>query len=94
MFDLIVQIKAKSAQDHQQIQHHLRQLAHLCPKEPGCERWQAFACSEDPNGFFVIESWQSKQHWQDHMSFEAFVTHYEKGILSLIERNVYFVEPI
>ena len=94
MFELIVHIKAKNTSDRNMISNHLSKMGEACPKEDGCTSWKSFSGTDVSASFFIVESWESKEHWEAHLLLPIFKEHYENGLVPLMERDVYFVDGI
>ena len=94
MHNLIINIRSKKKEYNDQIKAHLTAMSKECPNEPGCVMWHAYQNEEDSNNFFIIESWDSKDLWKNHMTQNAFITNYENGLLKLIERDIYEINKI
>lgn len=94
MHNLIINIRSKKIEYIDQIKAHLGAMSKEYPKEPGCIMWHAYQNETDLNNFFIVESWDSKELWKNHMTLNTFITQYQNGLLQLIEREIYQVTEI
>jgi quinol monooxygenase YgiN len=94
MYNLIINIKAKKSDYNNQIKFHLNEMSKECPNESGCILWKAYQNEQIESDFFIVESWETKQSWEEHMKLNTFINHYENGLLKLIEREISIVKEI
>lgn len=94
MFNLIVHLKAKEKDYTDNINFHLSEMVKYCPLEPGCILWKAYQDKNNDENFFIVEEWQTKELWEQHMTFNTFRENYEKGILLFATREVFITKEI
>jgi quinol monooxygenase YgiN len=93
MFNLEVIIKVREINDISNIAMALINMGVECKDEKGCLRWEAHHDVEK-NIFILIESWESKDDWEHHLTLEPFKKYYEEFILPRVTREIYFTKRL
>lgn len=94
MFDLQVFIQVISPKDIDTISEALKNMGLACRQEKGCIRWEAHHNTKNKTQFILIETWATKEDWENHLILEPFKKFYEGIILPKITREVCFTERL
>ncbi|MGL4462989.1 MAG: putative quinol monooxygenase [Planctomycetia bacterium] len=87
MFYLNVILTVKDSAEVAVVAGHLRRAGDMSRLEPGCERWEAYQSETEPTKFFLVETWTTREHWEQHRQAVAVTTIYLPEVLSRCERD-------
>jgi quinol monooxygenase YgiN len=71
---IIADVRAAPGQDAA-VRTALLDLATQTRAEAGCIRYDIHQDTETPAHFLIYETWESRAHWQDHITSAHFVAH-------------------
>lgn len=94
MFAINVILTVKDQADIDLVGDLLGQAAKLSREEPGCVAFEVCHSQNDPQVFFLIERWDSKDAWEVHKTAQAFTEIYQPQVLPRVDRVPHFCDLI
>lgn len=88
-FHLVVDLTVIARDDIDTVAEALAKMREVCLAEPGCLRWEALQAIESPEKFFLVETWESRDHWEAHGELSAIRDIYIPVVLPRIRRLVF-----
>ena len=70
-FHLVVDLTVIARDDIDTVGEALAKMRGICLAEPGCLRWEALQATESPEKFFLVEAWETRDHWEAHGELSA-----------------------
>jgi quinol monooxygenase YgiN len=81
-----IMLRVKNSADVPVIRELLAEQRRLSLGEPGCERFEVYHSTSDPQTFLLVERWASQQHLDAHRLATAYTTVYQPKVLPKVER--------
>ena len=92
-FHLVVDLAVIARDDIDTVAGALAKMRGICLAEPGCLRWEAMQATESPEKFFLVETWETRDHWEAHGELSAIRDIYIPVVLPRIQRLVFPTTP-
>lgn len=80
-------LRVKNSADVPVIRELLAEQRRLSLEEPGCERFEVYHSTTDPQTFLLVERWASQQHLDAHRLATAYTTVYQPKVLPKVDRT-------
>jgi quinol monooxygenase YgiN len=90
-------IVANITAEQEQVELVKAALVKLIPTtraEAGCIRYDLHRDNEEPRHFMFIETWESREHWQEHMQAPHLAAYLEATDGAVSEFTVHELTPI
>ncbi len=81
-----IMLRVKNSADVPVIRELLAEQRRLSLEEPGCERFEVYHSTTDPQTFLLVERWASQQHLDAHRLATAYTTVYQPRVLPKVDR--------
>lgn len=73
---LVVIAECRILPDHwQEFEEEMEKITELVKSESGCLRYDTTTSIEEPGLFYIIEEWESKEHFNAHLKTPHMVNH-------------------
>ena len=92
MFRINVILTVSDPNDTAEISELLTEAGRLSIQEPGCERFDVYHSTSEPNVFILCEWWETEDAWRAHREEKAFREIYEPKVLPRVTRTPHFCE--
>ena len=79
-------LRVKNSADVPVIRELLAEQRRLSLAEPGCERFEVYHSTVDPQTFLLVERWASQAHLDAHRLATAYTTVYQPKVLPKVDR--------
>lgn len=80
-------LRVKNSADVPVIRELLAEQRRLSLEEPGCERFEVYHSTTDPQTFLLVERWASQAHLDAHRLATAYTTIYQPKVLPKVDRT-------
>lgn len=80
-------LRVNNSADVPVIRELLSQQRRLSLEEPGCERFEVYHSTTDPQTFLLVERWASQAHLDAHRLATAYTTIYQPKVLPKVDRT-------
>lgn len=80
-------LRVKNSADVPVIRELLAEQRRLSLVEPGCERFEVYHSTTDPQTFLLVERWASQAHLDAHRLATAYTTVYQPKVLPKVDRT-------
>ncbi len=94
MFYLNVRLTVHKDEDVPAVKAALERMVPMVRQEPGCLRFDVYHSQTNPRLFFLVEHWESRDHWVAHREMEAIQTIYLPEVLTRAEREGHECEAV
>ncbi len=94
MFYLNVRLTVRNEADVPAVKAALERMVPMVRQEPGCKRFEVYHSQDNPTLFFLVEHWETREHWVAHRQLEAIQTIYLPEVLSRADREGHACEVV
>lgn len=87
-------LTVKDPHDVAEIKELLKEQRRLSLQEPGCERFEVYHSTANPQVFILIERWSDQAALDEHRKAFAYTTVYAPKVIPKVDRTPYVCELV
>ncbi len=87
-------LTVKDPNDVAEIKELLKEQRRLSLQEPGCERFEVYHSTANPQAFILIERWIDQAALDEHRKAFAYTTVYAPKVIPKVDRTPHLCELV
>jgi len=87
-------LTVKDPHDVAEIKELLKEQRRLSLQEPGCERFEVYHSTANPQAFILVERWTDQAALDEHRKAFAYTTVYAPKVIPKVDRTPHLCELV